>query len=253
MMKAQRIEGAVALVTGANRGIGRALTEALLNRGVKKVYATARNPEALHDLRDERLVSLRLDVTNLNDIRAVVDAATDVDLVFNNAGVVQATGIVDSTVLDQARREMEVNYFGLLHLLHRLAPTLARNGGGAVVNIGSLAGLTSFPLLPTYSASKAALHSLTQAARILLASQGTAVCGVYPGPVDTDMNRELAMPKASPREVAFAILDGIEAGQEDIFPDPFAVDFGRQFGSSPKASERQMAAMTAAMRSASAA
>ena len=253
MMKAQRIEGAVALVTGANRGIGRALTEALLNRGVKKVYATARNPETLHDLRDERLVSLRLDVTNLNDIRAVVDAAPDVDLVFNNAGVVQATGIVDSTVLDQARREMEVNYFGPLHLLHRLAPTLARNGGGAVVNIGSLAGLTNFPLLPTYSASKAALHSLTQAARILLAAQGTAVFGVYPGPVDTDMNRELALPKASPREVAFAILDGIEAGQDDIFPDPFAVDFARQFESSPKASEGQMAAITAAMRSGAAA
>jgi len=253
MMKSQRIEGAVALVTGANRGIGRALTEALLNRGVKKVYATARNPEALRDLRDVRLVSLRLDVTNLNDIRAAVDAATDVDLVFNNAGVVQAMGIVDSTVLDQARREMEVNYFGPLHLLHRLAPTLARNGGGAVVNIGSLAGLTSFPLLPTYSASKAALHSLTQAARILLAAQGTAVFGVYPGPVDTDMNREFAMPKASPREVAFAILDGIEAGQEDIFPDPFAVDFARQFASSPKASERQMADITAAMRSGAAA
>ena len=253
MMKSQRIEGAVALVTGANRGIGRALTEALLNRGVKKVYATARNPEALRDWRDERLVSLRLDVTNLNDIRAVVDAATDVDLVFNNAGVVQAMGIVDSTVLDQARREMEVNYFGPLHLLHRLAPTLARNGGGAVVNIGSLAGLTSFPLLPTYSASKAALHSLTQAARILLAAQGTAVFGVYPGPVDTDMNREFAMPKASPREVAFATLDGIEAGQEDIFPDPFAVDFARQFASSPKSSERQMADITAAIRSGAAA
>jgi len=252
-MKAYRIEGAVALVTGANRGIGRALTEALMTRGVRKVYATARKPEALRALPDERLVSLRLDVTDVDQIRAVGEAASDVEIVFNNAGVALATGIGNSTVLDQARREMEVNYFGPLQLLHRLAPALAKNGGGAVVNIGSAAGLTNIPFLPTYSASKAALHSLTQAARILLRAQGTAVFGVYAGPVDTDMTRELALPKTSPRDVAFAILDGIEAGQEDIFPDPFAVDFGRQFGSSPKASERQMAAMTAAMLSGSAA
>src|SRR5258708_25496699 len=251
-MNAQKIEGTIALVTGANRGIGRALTEALLTRGVKKVYATARNPEALRALGDERLVSLRLGVTDVDQIRAVGEAAPDAELVFNNAGVALATGIADSTVLDQARREMEVNDFGPLQLLHRLAPTLARNGGGAVVNIGSAAGLTNVPFFPTYSASKAALHSLTQAARILLGPQGTSVFGVYAGPVDTDMVRELAMPKTSPRDVAFAILDGIEAGQEDIFPDPFALDFGRQFESSPKASERQIAAMVTAMLSGSA-
>jgi len=252
-MNPQRIEGAVALVTGANRGIGRALTEALLSRGVRKVYATARNPEALHALGDERLVSLRLDVTDPDQIRAAAEAASDVELVFSNAGVVLATGIADPAVLDQARREMEVNYFGPLRLLHGLAPTLATNGGGAVVTIGSAAGLSNLPISPTYSASKAALHSLTQAARVLLGAQGTSVFGVYPGPVDTDMTRELALPKASPRDVAFAILDGIEAGQEDIFPDAFAVDFGRQFLSSPKAAERQMAAITAAMLSRSAA
>jgi len=252
-MSARRIEGAVALVTGANCGIGRALTEALLARGARKVYATARDPEALRALRDARLVPLRLDVTDADQIRAIGEAAPDVELVFNNAGVALATGIGDSTVLDQARREMEVNYFGPLRLLHRLAPTLARNGGGAVVNVGSAAGLTNIPFLPTYSASKAALHSLTQAARILLGGQGTSVLGVYAGPVDTDMTRELALPKTSPREVALAILDGIEAGQEDIFPDPFAVDFGRRFGASPKASERQVAAMVASMSSTTAA
>jgi NAD(P)-dependent dehydrogenase (short-subunit alcohol dehydrogenase family) len=242
-MNTRRIEGTVALVTGANRGIGRALTEALLTRGAKRVYATARNPESLRDLRDDRLVSLRLDVTNADQIRAAADAASDIDLVFNNAGVALARGLDDAIVLSQARREMEVNYFGPLQLLLRLAPSLARNGGGAVVNVGSAAGLTNVPFLPTYSASKAALHSLTQAARMLLGPQGTAVFGVYAGPVDTDMVRELAMPKTSAREVALAILDGIEAGQEDIFPDPFAVDFGRRFQSSPKASEQQIATM----------
>ena len=252
-MSAQRIEGAVALVTGANRGIGRALTEALLTRGVRKVYATARDPETLRALRDERVVPLRLDVTDVDQIRAAGEAASDVELVFNNAGVALARGITDPTVLDQARREMEVNYFGPLQLLQRLAPTLARNGGGAVVNIGSAAGLANLPFVPTYSASKAALHSLTQAARVLLGAQGTSVFGVYAGPVDTDMARDVASPKSSPRDVAFAILDAIEAGQEDIFPDPFAVEFGRQFESSPKASERQFAAMAVAMFSGSAA
>jgi NAD(P)-dependent dehydrogenase (short-subunit alcohol dehydrogenase family) len=251
-MKAHRIKGAVALVTGANRGIGRALTEALLARGVGKVYAAARNPEVRHALRDERLVSLRLDVTDPEQIRAVGEAAPDVELLFNNAGVALATGIAGSHVLGQARREMEVNYFGPLQLLLHLAPTLARNGGGAVVNIGSVAGLTNVPFLPTYSASKAALHSLTQAARILLAAQATSVFGAYAGPVDTDMVRELALPKTSPRDVALAILDGIEAGEEDIFPDPFAVDFGRQFGSSPKAAERQIAAMVSSSAAAAA-
>jgi NAD(P)-dependent dehydrogenase (short-subunit alcohol dehydrogenase family) len=245
-MKSHRIDGSVALVTGASRGIGRALTEALLARGAKKVYATARNPEALRPLQDPRLVVLPLDVTDAEQIRTIGEAAPDVGLVFNNAGVSLGTGIADASVVGHARREMEVNYFGPLQLLQRLAPTLARNGGGAVVNIGSAAGLTNVPFFPTYSASKAALHSLTQAARILLGAQGTSVFGVYPGPVDTDMVRQLAMPKTAPRDVAFAILDGVEAGQEDIYPDPFAVDFGKRFGASPKAAEQQMAAMVTA-------
>jgi NAD(P)-dependent dehydrogenase (short-subunit alcohol dehydrogenase family) len=249
-MKAQNIAGAVALVTGANRGIGRALTEALLARGVKKIYAAARDPQTLRDLRDQdpRIVPLQLDVTNVDQIRAAAEAALDVEIVFSNAGVVLGNNIVDATAIDQARGEMEVNYFGPLQLLHRLAPTLARNGGGAVVTIGSAAGLTNVPMFPTYSASKAALHSLTQAARIHLGPQGTAVFGVYPGPVDTDMIRDLALPKTPARDVAVAILDAIEAGQEDIYPDPFAADFGRQFEASPKTTERQMAAMAAAMR-----
>jgi NAD(P)-dependent dehydrogenase (short-subunit alcohol dehydrogenase family) len=245
-MKAQRIEGTVALVTGANRGIGRALTEALLARGAKRVYATARDPKALNALRDKRLVALRLDVTDADQLRAVGEAASDVELVVSNAGMGLAGGITDATTLDQARSQMEVNYFGPLQLFQLLAPALAKNGGGAVVAINSAAGLTNFPLMATYSASKAALHSLTQAARVLLRMQGTSVFGVYPGPVDTDMSRGLSIPKASPLDVANAVLDGIEAGLEDIFPDSFARDFGRQFEASPKASERQFASMATA-------
>ena len=245
-MTIQTIMGTVALVTGANRGLGRALTEELLNRGVKKVYAAARDPHKLQDLSDDRVVRLRLDVTDAEQVRSAMKAASDVEIVFSNAGLALGTVIVGSSVLDQAQREMEVNYFGPLRLLQRLAPTLARNGGGAFVTIASVAGLTNVPFLPTYAASKAALHSLTQAARILLAGQRASVFGVYPGPIDTDMSRGLAIPKTAPRDVAIAILDGVEAGREDIFPDPFAVEFGRSFEASPKTSERQVAAMMVA-------
>jgi NAD(P)-dependent dehydrogenase (short-subunit alcohol dehydrogenase family) len=242
-MTIQTFMGAVALVTGANRGLGRALTEELLNRGVKKVYATARDPRALQDLGDDRVVRLRLDVTDAEQVRAAIEAASDVDMVFSNAGLALGTALVGANVLDQAAREMEVNYFGPLRLLQRVAPTLGRNGGGAFITIASVAGLTNVPFLPTYAASKAALHSLTQAARILLAGQGATVVGVYPGPIDTDMSRALAIPKTSARDVAIAILDGVAAGQEDIFPDAFAREFARSFETSPKTSERQVAAM----------
>ena len=246
-MNAVKIEGAVALVTGANRGIGRALVEALLSRGAKKVLAAARDPQSLRDLGHARLVPLRLDVTDSEQIRALEVAASDVNLLFNNAGVALGNGIAGPDALDLARREMEVNFFGPLRVLQCLAPTLAKNGGGAVINIGSAAGLTNLPFLPTYSASKAALHSLTQGARMLLSRQGTSVFGVYAGPIDTDMIRQLEMPKASPHDAAMAILEGIEAGQEDIFPDAFGVDFGRRYQSSPKESERQNAAMFASL------
>ena len=137
---------------------------------------------------------------------------------------------------------MEVNYFGPLTLLQGFADALSARGG-AVVNVASIAGLTNFPFYPTYSASKAAIHSLTQGSRALLASRGVAVFGVYPGPVDTDMAKDIQMEKTSPRDVAGAVLDGVEAGKEDIFPDPFAANFGEQYHSSPKASEQQIAAM----------
>ena len=243
-----KIEGTTALVTGANRGIGRAITEALLERGAAKVYAAARAPEQLADLQKqygERVVPLKLDVTDSGQVRAAAEKATDVTLLVNNAGVALGQNLADETILDQARQEMEVNYFGPLELLLRFAPALGENGGGAVVNISSVGGLSNFPMYPTYSASKAAVHSLTQGARVLLGGQGTTVMGVYPGPVDTDMARDLPMDKTSPQDVARDILNGIEAGREDIFPDPFAVNFGEQFQSSPKAAEAGIAEMIA--------
>jgi NAD(P)-dependent dehydrogenase (short-subunit alcohol dehydrogenase family) len=247
MRGSTRIDGAVALVTGANRGIGRAVTEALLARGAAKVYATARDPRTLEVLRERhgaRLVPLRLDVTDAAQVAEVAGTATDVGLLVNNAGAFEPTELTDEAIVDVARREMEVNYFGTLRMLWSFAETLARSGG-AVVNVGSVAGLTNVPLQPTYSASKAAQHSLTQAARALLAARGVTVHGVYPGPVDTDMTADLPpeFDKTPAEDVAKAILDGVESGVEDIFPDPFSVAVGEQFHSSPKAVEQRMAAV----------
>ncbi|MGH7912857.1 MAG: SDR family NAD(P)-dependent oxidoreductase [Candidatus Dormibacteraceae bacterium] len=200
----------VALVTGANRGIGLAITEALMERGATKVCATARDPktlEVLHERYGSRLVPLRLDVTNGEQVAEVASQAKDLDLLFNNAGAFEPTELTSEAIVDAARREMEANYFGALRMLRSFADTLTRSGG-VIVNINSAAGLTNVPLQPTYSASKAAQHSLTQASRALLAPRCVTVHGVYPGPVDTAMTTHLPpeFEKTSPVHVAMEIL-----------------------------------------------
>jgi NAD(P)-dependent dehydrogenase (short-subunit alcohol dehydrogenase family) len=249
MPGSKRIEGSVALVSGANRGIGRAITEALLERGAAKVYAAARDPHNLTELsrrHGARLTAVRVDVTDAEQVADAANDATDIDLLINNAGAYEPTPLLEKTIVEVARREMEVNYFGALRMLATFADTLVRNRG-VLVNVGSVAGLSNVALNPTYSASKAAQHSLTQAARALLSGQGVTVHGVYPGPVDTAMTKDLPpeFVKIAPEAVAQAVLDGIEAGEEDIFPDPFAVTFGKDFFASPKALEQQLAAMAA--------
>jgi NAD(P)-dependent dehydrogenase (short-subunit alcohol dehydrogenase family) len=247
-----RVEGAVALVTGANRGIGLAITEGLLARGAAKVYAAARDATTLAPLRERagaRLVPLRLDVTDSGQVAEAARLATDVDLLVGNAGAFEPVELTGDAALGAARREMEVNYFGALRVLRYFADTLARHGG-ALVYVGSAAGLSNVPIQATYSASKAAQHSLTQASRALLAARGVRVHGVYPGPVDTAMTRDLPpqFDKARPADVARQVLDGIEAGEEDIFPDAFSAAFGKQFHASPKSVEQQMAALVAPAR-----
>lgn len=245
------ITGRTALVTGANRGIGEALVEALLAAGATKVYAAARRRSDLDPLvarHAGRVIPLQLDVTRPDDITAAVAATPDVELLINNAGVASHMGgdFTDVQWIAAGRAEMDVNYFGTLAVSQAYAPVLARNGGGALVNLASVASLANFPMLLAYSASKAAVHSLTQGTRVLLQGQGTQVFGVYPGPIDTRMAEDIPMEKTSPSDAARAIVQGIERGTEEIFPDVVSVGLGGAYLSDPKALERQVAAMSAA-------
>jgi NAD(P)-dependent dehydrogenase (short-subunit alcohol dehydrogenase family) len=241
------LTGVVAFVTGANRGIGRALVQALLDRGAAKVYAGARRVEALEALVKQskgRVVPVRLDVTRPDQVRSAVEQAGDVSLLINNAGIVEKLGgaFGDQDWLTAGREEFEVNVLGALAVTQAFAPVLAGQGGGAVANISSVAGLVSFDILTSYSASKAALHSVTQATRRWLKPQGTYVAGIYPGPVDTDMGKGIEIAKTAPTVVAAAILDGLEAGREEIFPDPVAEQLGQLYLQNPKALEHQQLA-----------
>lgn len=242
-----RIDGITALVTGANRGLGRALVDALLARGAARVYAGARQLESLDGLVAQsggRVVPLALDVTRPEDIDAAAAAAGDVQLIVNNAGIVShlAGPFDDPEWLRAGRQEYEVNVIGPLALSQRFQPVLARNGGGGLVNVASVTSFVTFEQAPTYAASKAAIHSITQYTRQALRDQGTFVAGAYPGPVDTDMARGLPVDKTPASVVAHAILDGVEAGVEDILPDPVAVQMGAVFFSNPKELEATAAA-----------
>lgn len=242
------IKGRTALVTGANRGIGEAIVDALVAAGAAKVYGAARNIDDLTPLvarHGGRVVALRLDVTNAAQIAAAVSDAPDVQLLVNNAGVAGHAGgaFTDPKWITAGRQEMEVNYIGTFSVTQAFAPVLARNGGGAVVNVASVASLVSFALFASYSASKAAVHSLTQATRTMLKGQGTQVFGVYPGPIDTRMAEGVPFDKTSPADAARAIVAGIEAGVEEIFPDPMSQGMGAGYFANPKETERQVAAM----------
>ena len=238
-----QIRDSVALVSGANRGIGRALVEALLEHGARRVYAGARDLTKLDDvvaLDRARVRPIRLDVTKPDDARSAADAARDVNLLINNAGVATAAAPADTSV-DTVREHMETNFFGLVNVTNAFLPTL-REHHGAIVNILTIVALASKPTLAAYNASKAAGWSLTQSLRADLARHGITVHGVFPGAVDTDMIRSFAMPKTPAIAVARAVLEGIEAGTEDIFPDPMAQQLYAAWREDHKAVERQLAA-----------
>ncbi|MFB4282844.1 MULTISPECIES: SDR family oxidoreductase [unclassified Nonomuraea] len=207
-----KISGSTALVTGANRGLGAVFARALLERGARTVYAAARNPDTVTD---PDLTPIALDITDPAAVTAAAGRCTDVDLLINNAGVLLPYGPGQ----ESARAEMEVNYFGTLAMSDAFAPVLARNGGGALVNVLSVLSWVTFPHLRTYSAAKAAAWSLTNALRVELREQGTHVLGVHAGYIDTDMAAGVTDPKVSPAEVVAQALDGLEQGAYEVLAD----------------------------------
>jgi NAD(P)-dependent dehydrogenase (short-subunit alcohol dehydrogenase family) len=231
------IAGKAVLVTGANRGIGRALVEEALTQGAKRVYAAARQP-VVHA--DARVTPLTIDVTDATQIQQAVGNVESLDLLINNAGLALYDDLTDLAPLEE---QLSVNLFGTLRVTQAFLPALTVTGG-AIVNVGSVTAFAALPLIPAYSISKAAAFSLSQSLRALLAGRGVTVHAVLAGPVDTDMSRALDIPKASPESVAQAILDGVQNGEEDIFPDAMSASMAESWRTgAAKALERQFATL----------
>ena len=211
-----KIDGAAALVTGANRGLGAAIAQSLLDAGAK-VYGGARDSTTITN-RD--VTPVRLDVTSADDIANAVLACGDVSIVVNNAGILRKSASLADGSVDAARAEMETNYFGSMRMARAFAPVLRDNGGGALVNMLSVLSFISMPQGATYSASKAAAWSLTNALRIELRRQGTLVVAVHAGFIDTDMAAGVTGDKISPRSVAEQIVAALAADAEEVLADP---------------------------------
>jgi NAD(P)-dependent dehydrogenase (short-subunit alcohol dehydrogenase family) len=213
-----KINGSVALVTGANRGIGRELAAHLVERGAAKVYATARRPETV-DLPGVEV--LLLDVTDAASVAAAAAVAGDVSLLVNNAGISTGAQLLDGDP-DLVRRELDTHFYGTLAVSRAFAPALVASGGGAIVNILSASSWFSFPGTGGYSAAKAAAWALTNSLRIELAGHGTQVVGVHLGLVDTDMSAGFDGPKITTAQVARATLDGVEADRMEVLVDDWS-------------------------------
>jgi peptide/nickel transport system ATP-binding protein len=240
-----KIAGSVALVTGANRGVGRAYVQVLLAMGAKKVYAAARNPAGVEDLvraGGGKVEAVKLDVTNEAEVKAAAAKCRDVTLLVNNAGANGSSGALAAPGTDNAELEMGVNYFGVLRMTRAFGAILKANGGGAIVNMLSVVSRVNMPLLGTYSASKAAAWSLTQATRGELAKQGTLVVGVFPGAIDTDMAKGFDIPKLAPADVATQALKAVESGTEDVDVGDMAVEVAGGMKADPKGVEKGFAA-----------
>jgi NAD(P)-dependent dehydrogenase (short-subunit alcohol dehydrogenase family) len=228
-----KIAGKAVLITGANRGIGKALVDEALKRGAKRVYAGTRQ---VWTHPDGRVTPLALDVTNAGQVRDAAGEIESLDLLINNAGVAQFDDLSDPSALE---RHLAVNLRGPYGMIQAFTPQLTRTKG-AIVNILSIAAWAAIPAIAAYSISKAAAFSMSQSFRAYLAGRGVGVHVVLPGPVDTDMSRGLEVPKASPESVARAIFDGVEKGEEEIFPDPMSQSIAESWrGSAVKAMEKQ--------------
>jgi NAD(P)-dependent dehydrogenase (short-subunit alcohol dehydrogenase family) len=211
-----KIQNSTALITGANRGLGLSFARALLAGGARKVYAAVRDPSTV---KLPGVQAIRLDVTRPEEIAAAARDLGDVDLVINNAGITRQTSLLAADAIEAAREEFEVNFFGPFAVARAFAPTLARNGGGAIINVLSVLSWVTIPGSATYSASKSAAWSLTNGLRHELSDQGTQVLGLHVGYMDTDMVREVQAPKTHPDDVVRQVLEAMEAGKLEILAD----------------------------------
>lgn len=240
-----QLKGAVALVTGANGGIGKYYIEALRTAGVALIYACARKAESVADIvaiDPDRIIAVPLDITDEQSVNAAAAKCQDITLLINNAGVaLNYGGQVTAPDLASARNEMEVNYFGTLLMCRAFAPILKQNGGGALVNVLSILARVTAPVIGSYCASKAAALALTQGVRAELAAQGTLVIAVMPGTVDTEMSKDYPPPKVSPTEVAEATLQAVIDEVEEVYPGEQATQLAAQLLQDPKAAEKSIA------------
>lgn len=239
-----KVENSVALVTGANRGIGKCYVEALVNRGASKVYACARSASSVSNLVNQypgKVEAIELDITDHAAVARTASQCADVSLLINNAGVNQMSAFVAGANMDAARAEMEVNYFGTLAVSRAFSPVLANNGGGAMINMLSILSRVNLPMMGSLCASKAAGLSMVQGIRAELDGQGTAVIAVMPGAVDTDMSKDFPPPKMPPADVVTAALDGMENGEEEIYPGEMASGVSQGLSVDAKAVEKEFA------------
>ena len=211
-----KIVGATALVTGANRGLGLAFARALLERGAAKVYAAARDPGSV---KLSGAVPIRLDVTKDEDVAAAARQATDVTLLINNAGIAKLGAFLDDGAIEVTREHFEVNVVGPLRMARAFVPVLAKNGGGAIVNVLSVASWVNSPLLATYGASKSGAWAFTNGLRIEVEGQGTQVLGLHAGFIDTDMTRDITAPKSTPENIVTEALNALERGDRQVLAD----------------------------------
>lgn len=234
-----QLNNRVALVTGANRGIGRAILIGALERGARKVYAAVRNLDSVADLvaeYSERVVAIHLDLEDPQSILDAAKVATDVDLLVNNAGVLQSASALAQDAVSTLEHQIKVNTSGLVRIAQAFAPVLKNNGGGTLAQLNSIVSIKTFTQFATYSASKAASYSITQSLREELAPQGTQVVSIHPGPIATDMGKKAGFEEVaeSPEVVVEALFGAIQSREFHVFPDTMAKEFWQGYQSYAK-------------------